>query len=344
MTKLMKMLVMAFATVAIAVLAVMQPVPALSQTSDKVYNWRFGIYFPSLSSLEGEHATKFVQAVRDRSNGRLLIKIFPGGMLGFSSFTHHRVVGDGLLEMGTTMSAAMIEAPEFEVLSQVLLFTTRDEAQKAFDMARPALEKASLAKFNSKLLGAIIPEFDHMFSKVPLATVADWKGRKFRTWHKQLACWFEEMGATPMSIPYHEAYIALSTGQVEGNSGMLKAALDVKFNEVMEYVSSGWRPNMPIFVTVVNKDAWNSLPPDLQTILTEEGDKYFQETSMDYWNAWPQSMEKLVALNVKKVDVSPAELEKGRNLARNCWNKWIAETTPEAASLMKDIMSALGLN
>ena len=194
MTKLTKILVMAFTTAAIAVLAVMQPAPASAQSSDKVYNWRFGIYFPSLSSLEGQHATEFVQAVRDRSDGRLLIKIFPGGMLGFSSFTHHRVVGDGLLEMGTTMSAAMIEAPEFEALSHVLLFTTREEAQQAFDMARPALERASLAKFNSKLLGALVPEFDHMFSKVPLATVADWKLFNPKYFEVAFKAWYEELG------------------------------------------------------------------------------------------------------------------------------------------------------
>ncbi|MDP6173493.1 MAG: hypothetical protein QGF09_04930, partial [Rhodospirillales bacterium] len=94
------------------------------------------------------------------------------------------------------------------------------------------------------------------------------------------------------------------------------------------------------FVTVVNKDAWNKLPADLKKILTEEGDKYFNTTSMDYWNAWPQSLKKLVKLGVTKVDVSPAELKKGRDLAQKCWNKWMDETTPEAAALMKRIMAA----
>jgi len=321
------------------------PIAAVSnkaEAAEKVFRWRYAIYLPSLNSLEGRQALKFVKAVYERSNGRLLIDVFPGGMLGYSAFTHHRVVGDGLLEMGVTMSAAMTEAPEWETLSHVLLFNTRDDAEKAWKIAKPALEKAAVAKFNSMVLGAVIPEFDHMLSKVPLRTVDDWKGHKFRAWQKQLACWFEQMGATPMVIPYHEAYTALATGMVEGNSGMLKAALDVKFNEVMKYVSTGWTPNMPIFVTVVNKDAWDSLPTDLQQILSEEGDKYFSTTSMAYWNAWPQSLEELAKKGMEKVDVSADEIKKARALARNCWEKWMKETTPEAAALMKQIVAAVG--
>lgn len=334
----------AVAAAVVAALTVLPPAPGFgqAQAAEKVFRWRYGIYFPSLDSLEGRQAVKFVKAVYERSGGRLLIDVFPGGMLGYSSFTHHRVVGDGLLEMGTTMSAAMVEAPEWETFSHVLLFRTRDDAQKAWGIALPTLEKAAQQKFNSKVLGALIPEFDHMLSKVPLRTVADWKGHKFRAWQKQLACWFKEMGATPMVIPYHEAYTALATGVVEGNSGMLKAALDVKLFEVMKYVSTGWVPNMPIFVTVVNKEAWNSLPPDLQKILTEEGEKYFSSTSEAYWNAWPQSLEQLAKKGMEKVDVAPEELEKGRALARNCWKQWMKETTPEASALMQKVMDGLG--
>lgn len=323
---------------AAVVLLALAPVSAEAQ---KVFRWRFGIYFPTMDSLEGRQATKFVKAVYERSSGRLLIDVFPGGMLGYSSFTHHRVVGDGLLEMGTTMSAAMVEAPEWETLSHVFLFKTREDAKKAWSVALPTLEKASLGKFNSKVMGAIVPEFDYMLSKAPLRTVADWKGQKHRAWQKQLACWFTEMGATPMVIPYHETYTALATGVVVGNSGMLRAALDVKFNEVMKYVNVGWTPNMPIFVTLVNKDAWNALPPDLQKILTEEGDKYFAETGDLYWNAWPQSLEALVKKGMQKVDVPADEIKAGSARARKCWDKWMSETTPAAAALMRTIMTNL---
>ncbi|MDP7241980.1 MAG: TRAP transporter substrate-binding protein DctP [Rhodospirillales bacterium] len=341
MSKLVKMFAAAAAIAVIGMLSVLPSTPASAQSSDQVFRWRYAIYFPSMTSLAGRHATMFAKAVYERTKGRLLIDVFPGGMLGYPAYFHHRVVRDGLLEMGTTMSAAMIEAPEWETLSHVLLFRTREDAVKAWEIALPELDRAALDTFNVKLLGTLIPEFDYMFSKAPMPTVADWKGRKFRAWHKQLACWFEQMGATPMVIPFHEAYTALSTGQVEGNSGMFKAALDLKFHEVMKFVSTGWKPNMPFFVTVVNKDAWNKLPADLKKILTEEGDKYFNTTSMDYWNAWPQSLKKLVKLGVTKVDVSPAELKKGRDLAQKCWNKWMDETTPEAAALMKRIMAAL---
>jgi len=316
-------------------------IPVGGLAADKTYKWRFGIYFPSATSLEGQQATAFAKAVAERSGNRLQIEVFPGGVLGFSSFTHHRAVGDGLLEMGTTMSAAMVEAPEWETLSHVMLFKTRDDVQKALRVAMPELQTAALKRFNSRVLGTMVPEFDHMLSKVPLRTADDWKGHKFRAWQKQLACWFQEMGATPMVIPYHEAYTALATGVVEGNSGGLRAAFDVKLYEVMKYLSTGWKPNFPIYVTLVNDKAWNSLPPDLQQILAKEAEKYVSQTSDAYWKAWPEVMEQLSQKGMQKVDVSADELSKGRLKAQACWDKWTKQTTPEAAALLKKIRSSI---
>jgi TRAP-type C4-dicarboxylate transport system substrate-binding protein len=312
--------------------------PALAQ---ETFNWRFGIYFPSVDSLEGQHAQEFVTAVAERSDNRLQIEIFPGGLLGFSSFTHHRVVGDGLLEMGTTMSAAMVDAPEWETLSHALLFRNREEAQTAWDIARPELEAAAARDFNGKVLGATMAEFDHMLSKRPLPAVESWKGLKFRAWQKQLGCWFEQMGATPMVIPYHETYTALATGQVEGNSGGLQAAMDVKLHEVTDYVSTGWTPNVPFYVTLVNEDAWQSLPGDLQQILAEESGKYFAATTDAYWQRATQNLELLVENGMEEVAVPEEEFAKGRGLARVCWDRWRSETTPEAVALMDKILAGL---
>jgi len=44
---------------------------------------------------------------------------------------------------------------------------------------------------------------------------------------------------------------------------------------------------------------------------------------------------------MEKVDVSPAEFDKGQAAARVCWTKWMAETTPEAAALMQRILDGI---
>lgn len=315
--------------------------PARAQAGDKVFKWRFGIYFPSMGSLEGQRAAAFADAVAKASNNRLQIQVYPGGMLGFSSFTHHRAVADGLLEMGTTMSAAMVEAPEWETLSHPLLFKTRDDVSKALDAAMPDLQAVTSRRFGSRILGTMMPEFDHMLTKIPLKTADSWKGNKFRAWQKQLACWFEQMGATPMVIPFHETYTALATGVVAGNSGGLRAALDVKLYEVTKYLSTGWTPNVPIYVTLVSEKAWKSLPADLQEILAREATKYLVATADAYWNARAEVMEQLVAKGMEKVTVAPEEIEKGRARAQVCRERWMSQTTPEAAALMKKIAAAI---
>lgn len=312
---------------------------AQSSAADQVFNWRFAIYFPTMDSVEAQKATAFVNAVAKESNNRLQIKIFPGGLLGFSSFTNHRAVADGVVEMGTTMSAAMVEAPEWETLSFPMLFKTRDHVKEALDVAAPDLHAATSRVYRSKVLGIMVPGFDHMMSKMPLRTVEDWKGKKFRSWQKQLACWFEQMGATPMIIPFGEAYTALATGVVSGNSNILRVGLESKFHEVMKYVSTGWLPNTALFVTLVSEKAWNSLPADLQDILARHAAQYVATTGNAYWDFQAKEMEQLIAKGMQTVPVAAEELEKGREKALVCVERWRQQTTPQGAALLKKLMS-----
>ena len=53
-------------------------------------------------------------------------------------------------------------------------------------------------------------------------------------------------------------------------------------------------------------------------------------------------MQQLVDLGMEKVDVAPAEFDKGRAAARVCWDTWMSGTTPEASALMNRILDGIG--
>ena len=125
-------------------------VPAASAAPER---WRFAIYDPTLESILGRVWTGFAKAVAERTGGRLVIEVYPSGALGYSGFTHHQVVGEGLLEMGEGVTAGALNIGPFAVFAHMMLFEDEVQAGAAWDASRDLLEQAA-ARINAKPVAA----------------------------------------------------------------------------------------------------------------------------------------------------------------------------------------------
>ena len=109
------------------------------------------------------------------------------------------------------------------------------------------------------------------YSNKPLATAKDFKGLKFRT----LGLWAEMVaryGAAVVMTPGGELYQAVQTGVLDAfELGPPSYNWPHGFHEILAYIgvpgiqSPGYTNNV-----LINKDSWNSLPPDLQQLLKDE--------------------------------------------------------------------------
>jgi C4-dicarboxylate-binding protein DctP len=76
----------------------------------------------------------------------------------------------------------------------------------------------------------------------------------------------EALGASAVSIPYGDTYMALKTGVADGQENPLANIGDMKFFEVQKYMTMidyQFHPE-PLDIGL---DMWNKLPADLQKIL-----------------------------------------------------------------------------
>ena len=74
----------------------------------------------------------------------------------------------------------------------------------------------------------------------------------------------------PMPIEMVDLYEALRRGVVDGNYGPLEQLKGFKIGEVEKYVTASWKVGSVFsFYLVMNKNKWNSLPPDVQKTITE---------------------------------------------------------------------------
>ncbi len=123
-------------------------------------------------------------------------------------------------------------------------------------------------------------------SRVPIRNLDDLKGKKIRIAGKAAGYVMSKAGAVAVMTAPNEIAQALTTGAIDA-AAFNTPALDLTLGlAVAKYnIGPGW--NMPSSVggIMINKDAWNTLPPDLKTIIEiAANDSIVWMTSLAEWD------------------------------------------------------------
>jgi tripartite ATP-independent transporter DctP family solute receptor len=220
---------------------------------------------PQVTGME-----RFAEIVKDKSGGKIAVKLFPGGTLGGDVQTLASVQG-GIVEM-SVMNAGILSGTvkEFGVVDLPFLFATPQEADAVMDgPVGTALEEKLPAQ---RLVGLGFWElgFRHLTNnRHAVNGVADVKGLKIRTVQSAVPlATFNALGANAVPLPYPELYSALETGTVDGQENPLANIVNAKFTEVQKYLTLTGHQYNPQIV-LVSKVFWDKLDPEEQTLLRD---------------------------------------------------------------------------
>ena len=208
----------------------------LAHAQTKVFNLG---YVGRPTSPEGMGAQAFADDLKKRSNGRLEIRLHPGGALG-----GEREMLEGM-QIGTVDIAMPATAvvgnfvPEVQILDIPFLFRDIDHAYRVLE---GPIGQEMLAKFPERgLIGLALGGngFRQLTnSKKPVTTPDDLRGLKLRTMENQthLMVW-RQLGAlpTPMALP--EVFTALQQGVVDGQENPIGAIINNKFGQVQKHLT-----------------------------------------------------------------------------------------------------------
>ena len=156
-----------------------------------------------------------------------------------------------------------------------------------------------------------------IYSRVPINSVADFKGKKIRfasITNKQL---LDAMGAVPMLIPPPESQDALAKGIADGAGFPHEAGFAYKLAAVAPYAIEPPLASAT-FALVMNPAKYNSLPPDLRAILDKEAGV---AGAMDFAKDW-QAFEgfarnfEITKSGLKIITLPPAEVAKMKALSK----------------------------
>jgi TRAP-type transport system periplasmic protein len=268
-------------------------------------------------------ATEWAQEIEKRTNGQVKITMFHGGTLTPSDKCYDGVV-KGLSDIGfSVLSYTLGRFPLTEVIDLPMGYKSGTAATK--------LVNAYYKKFNPKELSDTKVMYLHGHgpgilhtNKKPVKTLEELKGVKIRS-TGTVAKIVTALGGTPVAMPMPETYDALSKGIADGVMGPVEALEGWKLGEVVKYTTQDYGAAYTIaFFIVMNKDKWNSLPPDVQKVI--------EQVNLE----WIDKQGKLW----DEIDVSGAEFSKKQGLqviplSKEEDAKWAKAVEPMFADYVK---------
>lgn len=247
--------------------------PAIAQTKpvELTYSNQF-----VASHLMAVLAQKWNDEIEKRTQGRVKITLFPGGTLTPAAAIYDGVV-KGISDIG--MSFTGFTKGRFPLMEVIDLPLVYKNGLGATRLINELYEKFKPKEFNDvkiMYLHAHGPGFIH--TKRPVHKLEDLKGMKIRSTGVS-AKLVTALGGTPVAMPMGEAYDAINRGVADGTVAPYEALEQWKLGEVIKYTIETYSTSYSAGAFVVmNKNKWNSLPPDVQKIIENINKEWIDPT------------------------------------------------------------------
>jgi TRAP-type transport system periplasmic protein len=252
-----------------------------THAGEAVITLSFASYAPPSHRMSKIH-DDFCKEIEKRSNGRVKVVYYPGETLVKAAWTYDAVV-KGIADIGhCSVGYTQGQFPLLEVFSVPLGVTSGYQASM--------LGNAFIDKFKPKEMNethflystCISPSIIHT-SKKPINKLEDLKGLKIRVQGPAEAI-VKALGAVPVALPVTETYDAVQKGLVDGILLPMEALLNYRLAEVTTYTTKNYgATTTSIGLYLMNKQKWDSLPPDIQKVFTEVS-KQYAEIEAKLWN------------------------------------------------------------
>ena len=251
---------------------------------EKVITLRYSNFFPAThkNSIIGE---EWAKELEKRTNGKVKVAYYSGGTLTPAAQTYDSVV-KGIADIGNTvLGYTMGRFPLAEVLDYPLGYPSGIVATR--------LGNEFFKKFKPKEFDDVKILYFHaqgpgiLHTKRPVRTLEDLQGMKIRTFGSN-AKFVSLLGAAPVGTTMPETYDALRTGVAEGAMAPIESLQGWKWGEVIKSTTENFgTAYTATFIVFMNKEKWNSLPPDVQKTIDAMSKEYIEKQGK-LWDAIDQ--------------------------------------------------------
>ncbi len=214
---------------------------------------------------------EWADTVQAASNGRLVFRIYPGGVQGdepdvLKKMRFRQLQGGAFTGYGI----GHIYSPA-RVLEMPFLFENLDEIDSVRARLMPDIEQG-FRDNGYELVGWMEVGHIYLFSTHPIANLEDLKQRRIWYWQGDPLgkAFFDASGLAPVPLSIIDVYTSLSTGMIDTVYAPPLGALALQWSSKTGYITNVPMAN-GIGALVVSREFFQNLPQDLQQLLKTTG-------------------------------------------------------------------------
>jgi C4-dicarboxylate-binding protein DctP len=157
----------------------------------------------------------------------------------------------------------------------------------------------------------------------PLREPQDASGLKFRIMSSDvLQSQFQAVKANPQKMAFSEVYLALQTGQVDGQENSWSNIYSQKFHEVQPYITVS-NHGVLEYMVITNARFWNSLPDDIRSELEAIMDEVTKEVNQIAQQKAEEDRQKIVESGkTELIQLTDEEKANWRDAMKPVWEEF----------------------
>ena len=283
------------------------------QTTTETFAWKMVTSWPRDFPGLGIGANRLAESINTLSNGRLQIKVYGGNEL-VPPFEVFDAVQQRTAEMGHSATYYWKgKAPAAQFFAGIPFGMSAQELHGwiyyggGLELWQEVYAAHGLVPF---LAGNSGPQMGGWFNR-EISSIADLKGLKMRMPGLGGEI-LRRAGGTPTNIPGAELFTALQTGTIDATEwvGPYNDLAFGLFRAAKYYYYPGWHETGTGLECMINQQAWDSLPADLQAIVRVACQAAVTDTLSDFTYNNGVSLKKLLDEHKVKLRRFPDEVLK----------------------------------
>lgn len=216
---------------------------------------------------------KMAKDLKEKSNGEIILRIYPNRQMGDARETLEMVQNDALAMTKVNSSELEPFISEFSIFNLPYLFKNEDHFKRM--LYGPIGKKLTdlTQQKGYKVVASYVGGTRSFYTKKPVRSPEDLKGLKIRvistpTNNKSM----ELLGAAPVAIPLGDVYTSLQQGVIDGAENNIPSYVSTRHHEVAKFYTIDSHTSIPDYVIISNK-VWDKL--------SEEQQKLFMQVAHD---------------------------------------------------------------
>ncbi|MGF1528899.1 MAG: TRAP transporter substrate-binding protein [Candidatus Competibacterales bacterium] len=313
-------------------LAAMTTAPALA------VEWIMASGYPD-SNFMTKNIRLFIEDVEKASDGALTITLHPNDTL-IKHDNIRRAVQRGQVQIGEIrLGVHSNEDPMYGLAALPFIASNYEEAWRLKEAQKPYFDQL-MGEIGIDVLAYQPWPGQGFYTRFPVTSTEDFAGKKLRIYSRPTQEMGEALGFEATILPFAEIPQAFATGLIEALFTSPQTGIDIQAWDNTDYftlVGAIYSKN----AIIVNQQAFESLDPELQTVLLEAGERATQR-GWEMSEATLKAQMETLADNGMTVTEGSAEIiEAMKAIGQTMMERWRESASPEAVAVLDNYLQSI---